>query len=95
MRMVMPMLLALLVASPAAAQDRFKDVWVTQSHTGDILRGRLVDLSGSSLAILTPDNRRVEMPLDRILRIEVHGDSLKNGAVIGATIMGGTMLFAC
>ncbi len=95
MRIVITVLVALALASPAAAQDRFKDVWVTQSDSGEIVRGRLVELSGSSLAILTPDNRRVEMPLDRILRIEAHGDSLKNGAIIGGAIMGGMTLLAC
>ena len=95
MRIVMTVLLALVVASPAAAQDRFKDVWVTQSDSGEVVRGRLVELSGSSMAILTADNRRVEMPLDRVLRIEAHGDSLRNGGVIGAAVMGGMTMFAC
>ena len=95
MRIVITALIALALASPAAAQDRFKDVWVTQSDSGEIVRGRLVELSGSSLAILTPDNRRVEMPLDKILRIEAHGDSLKNGAIIGAAVMGGMTILAC
>ena len=95
MRMLMTVLFALVAASPAAAQDRFKDVWVTQSDSGEIVRGRLVELSGSSMAILTSDHRRVEMPLDRILRIEAHGDSLKNGGIIGAAVMGGMTMFAC
>jgi hypothetical protein len=95
MRIAMTVLLALVVASPVTAQDRFKDVWVTQSDSGEIVRGRLVELSGSSLAILTPDNRRVEMPIDKVLRIEAHGDSLKNGALIGAAVMGGMTILAC
>jgi len=69
--------LVCLLASPASAQDTFKQVWVTQSDSGEVLRGRIVELSRESLAILTPDNRRVEMPLDRVLRIEARGDSLK------------------
>lgn len=95
MRIVITVLLALVAASPVVAQDRFKDVWITQSDSGEIVRGRLVELSGTSLALLTPDNRRVEMPLDKILRIEAHGDSLKNGALIGAAVMGGMTILAC
>ena len=95
MRFVVPLLIALAAVSPAAAQERFKDVWVTQSDSGEIVRGRIVDLSGESLGILTPDHSRVDVPLARILRIEGHGDSLKNGAAIGAAIMGGLSLAAC
>ena len=95
MRFAITLLIALAGVSPAAAQERFKDVWVTQSDSGDILRGRIVDLSGESLAILTPDNRRVEVPLSRILRIEGQGDSLKNGAIIGAAVLGGLSFAAC
>src|SRR3954465_6258037 len=87
--------LVCLLASPASAQDTFKQVWVTQSESGEILRGRIVQLSQESLAILTPDNRRVEMPLDRVLRIEARGDSLKNGAAIGAAVLGGRSLLGC
>jgi hypothetical protein len=88
-------LFVLFLATPVCAQERFKQVWVTQSDSGEILRGRLVDLSHDSLALLTPDNRRVEVPLDRVLRIETHGDSLKNGAVMGAVVMGGLVALAC
>ena len=87
--------LVCLLASPASAQDTFKQVWVTQSESGEILRGRIVQLSQESLAILTPDNRRIEMPLDRVLRIEARGDSLKNGAAIGAAVLGGLSLLGC
>lgn len=95
MRMSAVLLLVCLSAAPAAAQDTFKQVWVTQSDSGEVVRGRIIELSKESLALLTPDNRRVEMPLDRVLRIEARGDSLKNGAAIGAAILGGLSLFSC
>ena len=63
-----------------------KQVWITQADSGDIVQGRLVSLSPDSLALLTPDNRRVDIPLDRVLRVETGGDSLKNGAAIGALV---------
>jgi hypothetical protein len=72
-----------------------KQVWITQSDTGEVLRGRLVELSPASLALLTSDNRRLEIPLDRVLRVETGGDSLKNGAAIGAVVMGGLVLATC
>jgi hypothetical protein len=95
MRFLMPLLLTVLLAAPVAAQDKFKQVWVTQADSGEVVRGRMVELSGDSLAILTPDNRRVELRLDRVLRIEAHGDSLANGAGIGAAILGGLTLLGC
>ena len=95
MRIVITMLLALVVASPVAAQDRFKDVWVTHADAGEIVRGRLVELSANSLAVLTQDQRRVDLPLDRILRIETHGDSLRNGAAIGGAVMGLMTILGC
>jgi hypothetical protein len=84
-----------LLAAPAAAQESFKQVWVTQADSGEVVRGRLVELSAASLAVLTPDNRRVEIPVDRVLRIEGRGDSVKNGALIGAAVMAGLSLFGC
>jgi len=85
----------LLCAAPVAAQETFKQVWVTQADSGEVIRGRIVELSRESMALLTPDNRRVELPIDRVLRIETRGDSLKNGAAIGAAVMGGMVLLAC
>ena len=90
---VLPLLC--LLAAPAGAQDPFKQVWVTQSDSGEIVRGRIVDLSKESLSILTPDNRRVEMPIDRVLRIEARGDSLKNGGAFGAGVMAGITTLSC
>jgi len=95
MRALASIMIVLALAAPAAAQDTFKQVWVTQSSSGDVVHGRIVDLSPESLTILTADNRRVDMPLDRVLRIEAHGDSLKNGAAIGAVVLGGIVALAC
>jgi len=89
MRVFIPFLIALLMlAAPVSGQETYKQVWVTQADSGDVVQGRMLRLSGETMAILTPDNRRVDLPLDRVLRIEIHGDSLKNGATIGAVVMG-------
>ncbi len=88
-------LIGLALAAPAAAQDSSRQVWVTQSGSGEIVSGRIVDLSAESLTLLTADQRRVEVPIDRLLRIETRGDSLKNGAAIGALIAGGLVALGC
>ena len=95
MRTLTAFVFVLTLAAPVSAQDTFKQVWVTQADSGEVVRGRLIALTGDSLAMLTPDNRRVEMRLDRVLRIETRGDSLRNGAIIGAAIMGGLSVLGC
>jgi hypothetical protein len=95
MRVFIPLLMVLTLAASASAQEAYKQVWVTQADSGEVIRGRMLRLSGEALALLTPDNRRVEVPLDHVLRIEVPGDSLKNGATIGAVIMGGLTTISC
>jgi hypothetical protein len=62
-------------------------VFVHQTDSGDELEGRLLDLGPNSLAMIV-DGRRVELPVEKVLRIEVPGDSLKNGALIGALVGG-------
>jgi hypothetical protein len=95
MRVFIPLLVAVTLAAPAAAQETYRQVWVTQSDSGDLIEGRMLVLSGDTLALLTPDNRRVDLPLDRVLRIEIHGDALKNGATIGAVVMGALASIGC
>ena len=95
MRVFIALLVVLTLAASASAQEAYKQVWVTQADSGDLIQGRMLKLSGDTLALLTPDNRRVDLPLERVLRIEIHGDSLKNGATIGAAVMGGLAGIGC
>src|SRR4026207_1096042 len=108
MRVFVPLLMSLMLAAPAAAQEAYKQVWVTQADSGDLIQGRMLRLSDGTLGLppsdhprldppplRTSDTRRIALPLDRVLRIEVHGDSLKNGATIGATVMGGLAVLTC
>ena len=53
-----------------------------------------MDLSPTSLAILV-EGRRVDVPIDNVLRIDTTHDSLKNGAIIGAGVAGGLAALAC
>ena len=75
---------------PAAGEE----VVVIHAGSGQELRGRLVELSATSLGILVGDHR-VEVPIDDVLRIDIRHDSLKNGAIIGASVMGGLVALAC
>jgi hypothetical protein len=71
-----------------------EEVIVTHAGSGQELRGRLVELSSTSLALLV-DGRRVEVPIDDVLRIDSRKDSLKNGALIGLGIFGGLAALGC
>ena len=64
-----------------------EEVVITQSASGEELRGRLVELSPTTMAMLV-DGRRVDVPIENVLRIDVRGDSVKDGAIIGGAIMG-------
>jgi hypothetical protein len=90
---VLILTLALFLPPAARAQDGFlrkppapgKEVVVTQSTSGTEVRGRIVELSPTALAMLV-DGKRVDMPMNTILRIEGPTDSVKDGAFIGAGV---------
>ena len=67
---------------------------MTQSVSGEELHGYLLELSPTTLAMLV-NGKRVEMPIDSVLRIDGRRDSVKNGAVIGAAISAGLGLIVC
>ena len=77
-------------ASPRAGEE----IIVTQSASGDVLQGRLVELSPTTMALLVK-GQRVDVPIENVLRIDIRGDSLKNGAIIGGAILGGLTGLAC
>jgi hypothetical protein len=96
--------LALLMPTTALAQggsptrplslSHPEDVIVTQAASGEELQGYLLELSPTTLAMLV-NGKRVEMPIDNVLRIDGRRDSLKNGVAIGAAIVAGLGLFGC
>jgi len=71
-----------------------EEVIVTQSASGEQLRGYLVQLSPTTLAILV-DGKRVEVPIENVLRIDGQNDSVKDGAAYGAAIAGGLSALGC
>ena len=80
-------------AQPASGKAG-EEVIVTYAGSGQELRGHLVELSSTSLAMLV-DGQRREVPIDDVLRIDGRKDSLKNGTIIGAAIMGALSLLTC
>lgn len=86
------------VSASAAGQEPLKAggdaVTVIQSGSGEELHGRLLELSATTLSILV-EGRRVDVPIDNVLRIDGHYDSVKNGAIIGAAVMGGLGVLTC
>ena len=73
---------------------RLAPVTIHTSATGDQVRGHLLDLSDRTLTILEAGQRR-SLPLDTVLRIDVDGDSVRNGAIIGAAVLGGWCAIIC
>jgi hypothetical protein len=100
----MPLVLALVLPAAVHAQvgtaaslmplRNSEEVIVTQSASAQELRGFLVELSSTTLAMLV-DGKRVEVPMEGVLRIDGRNDSVKNGAAIGASVMGGLSALVC
>ena len=94
------LVLALLLPAAAFAQGAAsslktsEEVIVTQSASGEELRGFLVELTPTTLAMLVGGNR-VEVPIERVLRIEGRNDSVRDGAAFGAAIGGGLAALGC
>lgn len=92
--------LSLACTSPASAAQQppalqgGEEVIVVHAGSGQELRGRLLELSSTSLGILV-DGHRVEVPIDDVLRIDGRKDSLKNGTLIGLGVFGGLALLSC
>jgi len=92
--------LSLACTSPASAAQQppalqgGEEVIVVHAGSGQELRGRLLELSSTSLGILV-DGHRVEVPIDDVLRIDGRKDSLKNGALIGLGVFGGSAALSC
>jgi hypothetical protein len=79
---------------PPAVTRPGEEVIVTHSGGGEELRGRLIELSPATLALVA-NGQRVDLPVDNVLRIDVRNDSLKNGAIIGGVVMGSLAGLAC
>lgn len=96
--LLVPLLLFLLPVAAGAQQAPGaaigEEVLVTHTGSGQPVRGRLIELSPNTLAMLV-DGRRVEVPIEDVLRIDIRGDSVKDGAIIGAGVMIGLTGLSC
>jgi hypothetical protein len=69
-------------------------ILVKQTASGEELRGRLIALSPETLSLLVKGHR-VDVPMDRVLRIDATRDSVANGAAIGAALLAGLCALNC
>ena len=93
-------ILAILVANPLLAQSAqtgnpstISPVYV-RSINGVEIRGQLLRLGPDTLSLLDEGTVR-DVRLTDVDRIESRGDSVKNGAIIGAAILGGWCALIC
>src|SRR4051794_24523844 len=61
-------------------------VYVQESGAADPIRGQLSRIDAATLTLLV-DGQPRDIPFDHILRIDARGDSVKDGALIGAGVM--------
>jgi hypothetical protein len=87
------LIVALLAAAPAqalaqaASAPAQKDVFI-RSTDGIEVRAQLLDLGPSTLSLFV-DGARRDIPFSSVERIQTRGDSVWNGAAIGAAIGAG------
>jgi hypothetical protein len=93
-------ILAIFLANPLLAQSAqtanrstISPVFVSTVN-GAELRGQLLRLGPDTLSLLDEGTVR-DVRLADVARIESRGDSVKNGAIIGAAILGGWCALIC
>ena len=82
-----------LVARDAQNGNPVSDVYV-RSLGGEEARGQLLRLGPDTLTLLEQGSSR-DIPLASVTRIETRGDSVKNGAIIGAAVLAGWCALVC
>jgi hypothetical protein len=93
-------ILAILVANPLLAQNaqtgarRMISPVYVRNVNGAEMRGQLLRLGPDTLSLLDDGTVR-DVRLAEVARIEARGDSVKNGALIGAAILGGWCALIC
>jgi hypothetical protein len=93
-------ILAILVANPLLAQSaqtgnpRMISPVYVRNINGAEIRGQLLQLGPDTLSLLDKGTVR-DVRLADVARIESRGDSVKNGAIIGAAILGGWCALIC
>jgi hypothetical protein len=98
------MLMCVGFSSLAEAQEQAsapppESVWKAKSHvirttTGEEISGRVVEFGPDDLRMLVKGQVRT-WRFDDIVQVDRKGDSLKNGAIIGALVLGGWCAYVC
>ena len=95
MRLITIAVAAVLIAGGAAAQESsprgVARVFMQLADSGEEITGYLIDLGPAGATLLVEGVRR-EVPIASVLRVQTRGDSLWNGALIGAAV--GAVTFA-
>lgn len=89
------LILAVLIPAPAAGQTpdidrhdkKLERTTVKLFDRQPDVKGLLLGLTSDSVTVLV-NSQRVEVPLTKVRRVDVGGDSLANGAVIGGLVTG-------
>ncbi len=91
---------AAILASPleawaqATSTRGLTEVLVQQDDQPDEIRGYLMRLGSEAVTVLVDGEAR-DLPLASVSRVQLRGDSLKNGALIGALVGGLWCAFVC
>lgn len=80
--------------APAPIATPGTQLFVALDDGGTVLAGSLISLSDTSIAILMASGPR-DIPHDDVARIERRGDGTLDGAVRGASILGGLCVLNC
>jgi hypothetical protein len=89
-----------MIAAPSAAQDtstthvRPVSAVYVRSAAGSEVQGQLLQLGPNTLTLIEQGSSR-DIPLSDVSRIDVRGDSIKNGAIIGAVVLGAWCALIC
>jgi hypothetical protein len=94
-RAMLSLVAALIAATAASAEEPARTLDELRRLTGPVvyvrdtagneMKGRLVQISDSGIMLLTDGITR-EIPQPEIAKIDRHGDSVRDGAVIGAAL---------
>jgi hypothetical protein len=84
---------AIAQGTPNRTRSSIGDVYV-RSAGGSELRGQLLRLGPDTLTLLEQGSSH-DIRLADVTRIEARGDSVKNGAIIGAAILAGWCAIVC
>lgn len=98
--LVLTFLAVAIIAAPSAAQDTstaharpVSAVYVRRA-SGSEVQGQLLQLGPNTLTLIEQGSSR-DIPLADVTRIDVRGDSVKNGAIIGAVVLGAWCALIC